>query len=136
MLYDTKIIEDNTYDDLVNLMLTHDKIKLFMESEVIVSPHSSALTLALVANKNAKIIEIVDKGDGTGNQHYINIALHLGLNFNRYSHINEDMYGNFNIDCNKELFISALMTLKAIDEYENIYDYIERTGTTPIPRDS
>jgi len=80
---------------------THDKIKLFMESEVIVSPHSSALTLALVANKNAKIIEIVDRGDGTRNQHYINIASHLGINFNRYSDIQEDYYGNFNIDFSK-----------------------------------
>jgi hypothetical protein len=80
---------------------TYDKIKLFMESEIIISSISSALTLSLFANKNAKFIEIVNNGDGTGNHHYINIALHLGLNFNRYSDINEDSHGNFYLDCNK-----------------------------------
>jgi len=80
---------------------TYDKIKLFMESEIIISPHSSALTFSLFANNNLKIIEIVNNGDGTGNQQYINIALHLGINFNRYSDIEEDSHGNFYLDCNK-----------------------------------
>jgi len=79
----------------------YDKMKLFMESEIIISPHSSALTLSLFVNKNAKIIELVNNGDGIGNQHYKNIALHLGLNYNRYNDIQEDHCGNFNIDCNK-----------------------------------
>lgn len=82
---------------------TFDKIKLFMESEIIISPHSSALTLSLFANKNTKIIEILNNGDMhlSYNNHYRNIALHLGINYNRFSDINEDVYGNFNIDCNK-----------------------------------
>jgi len=80
---------------------TYDKIKLFMESEIIISPNSSALTLSLFANKNAKIIEILNKGQGVGHEHYRNIALHLGLNYIRYIDIQEDMYGNFIIDCNK-----------------------------------
>jgi hypothetical protein len=80
---------------------TYDKIKLFMESEIIISPNSSALTLSLFANKNAIIIEILNKGQGVGHEHYINIALHLGLNYIRYIDIQEDHCGNFNIDCNK-----------------------------------
>jgi len=80
---------------------TYDKIKLFMESEIIISPSSSALTLSLFANKNAKIIEILNKGQGVCHEHFRNIALHLGLNYIRYRDINEDMYGNFYLDCNK-----------------------------------
>jgi len=82
---------------------TYDKIKLFMESEIIISPHSSALTLSLFANKNTKIIEILNHGDIhlSYNNHYRNIALHLGINYIRYRDIQEDSYGNFNIDCNK-----------------------------------
>jgi hypothetical protein len=82
---------------------TYDKINLFMESEIIISPHSSALTLSLFANKNTKIIEILNHGDIhlSYNNHYRNIALHLGINYNRFSDINEDTHGNFNIDCNK-----------------------------------
>lgn len=81
---------------------THDKIKLFMESEIIISPHSSALTLLLAANKNTKIIEILNKGElGFPNNHYQNIARYLGLNYNRFSDISEDIYGNFNLDCYK-----------------------------------
>jgi hypothetical protein len=81
---------------------TYDKIKLFMESEVIISSHSSALSLILFANKNCKIVELLNKGDpGVPNSHYINIACHLELNYNRFSDIDEDSLGNFNIDCNK-----------------------------------
>uniref|UniRef100_A0A6C0DHM2 Glycosyltransferase 61 catalytic domain-containing protein n=1 Tax=viral metagenome TaxID=1070528 RepID=A0A6C0DHM2_9ZZZZ len=80
---------------------THDKIKLFMESELIISPHSSALTFSLFANKNTKIIELLNKGDThlSHNNHYRNIMEYLGLNYNRYTNLCEDNHGNFNIDC-------------------------------------
>jgi len=79
----------------------HDKIKLFMESEVIMSTHGSQLTFTLFSNKKTKIIEILNRG--TQNipcEHYINICNTLGLNYNRYSDINEDNDGNFNLDLN------------------------------------
>ena len=90
---------------------THDKIKLFMESEVIISSHSSALCLTLFSNKNCKIIELLNKGDpGVVNGHYKNIACHLGLNYNRFSDIDEDSLGNFNIDCyNFEEYLMKLL---------------------------
>lgn len=77
----------------------HDKIKLFMESEIIMSSHSSALTLTLFCNKNTKIIEILKNGTiGFYNTHYINIANEIGLNYNRFNDINEDDNGNFTLD--------------------------------------
>lgn len=86
---------------------THDKIKLFMESELIVSSNSSCLTLSLFANKKSNIIEILKNGDsGFPHEHYYNICKILGLNYNRYSNINEDDDGNFNIDVNDfEMFL-------------------------------
>ena len=77
---------------------THEKIKLFMESETILSSHSSALTFVLFANEKAKIIEILDKGImGEVNCHYIDICKTINLNYNRYTSINEDFNGNFNL---------------------------------------
>ena len=78
---------------------TNEKIKLFMESEVIISSHSSSLTLSIFSNKNCKIIEILNKGtQGFPNNHYINICNTVGINYNRYSNINEDNNGNFNLN--------------------------------------
>ena len=78
---------------------TDEKIKLFMESDIIVSSHSGSLTFSLFANKNTKIIEILNKGTiGFSHNHYIDICNILGLNYNRYSNINEDRNGNFNIN--------------------------------------
>jgi len=73
-----------------------DKIKLFMESELIISPHSGCLTLLMFSNINAKVIEILNKGtDGFSHVHHIDTCNILGLNYNRYSNIREDQNGNF-----------------------------------------
>ena len=80
----------------------HDKIKLFMESEVILSSHSGSLTFCLFANNKSKIIEILNNGTyGFPHQHYITICNTLGLNYNKFSDITEDKNGNFNIQLNK-----------------------------------
>jgi len=78
---------------------TNDKIKLFMESEIILSTHGSQLTFSLFLNKDAKIIEIINKGTCNFiNNHNKYICNTLNLNYNRYSNINEDIYGNFNLN--------------------------------------
>jgi hypothetical protein len=77
----------------------NEKIKLFMESEVIVSSHSGSLTLTLFANKNAKVIEVLNQGiAGCAHHHYTSICNTLNLKYNRYSNIVEDTNGNFNIN--------------------------------------
>jgi capsular polysaccharide biosynthesis protein len=80
----------------------YEKIKLFMESEMIVSTHSGALTLLLFANKNTKIIEILNKGTNWFvNSHYKGISKVLHLHYHHYSNINEDYNGNFNLNVNE-----------------------------------
>jgi len=75
------------------------KIKLFMESEIILSSHSGALTFAMFCNTNTKIIEILNKGTyGFINNHYKYICNILNINYFRYSNIYEDYMGNFNLD--------------------------------------
>jgi hypothetical protein len=77
---------------------TNDKIKLFMESEIILSTHGSQLTFALFSNKEAKIIEFHNYDVNAIKNHYKYICNTLNLNYNRYSNINEDIYGNFNLN--------------------------------------
>lgn len=77
----------------------YDKIKLFIESEMVISTASGGLTNILFSNKNAKIIEILNHGtSGFIHDHYSLIAKTLGLNYNRYTNIEEDSNGNFTLD--------------------------------------
>ena len=88
----------------------YDKIKLFMESEIIVSTNSGSLTLTLFSNHNSKIIEIINNGThGFEHSHYIGIAQTLNLQYYKYSNIQEDYNGNFNI--NVDNFENYLRTL-------------------------
>jgi hypothetical protein len=76
-----------------------EKIKIFMESETILSSHSGCLTFSLFANSNCKIVEIVKNGTvGFYNCHYVDICKALNLNYNRYQNIIEDANGNFNLN--------------------------------------
>lgn len=78
---------------------TYEKIKLFMESETILSSHSGSLSFLLFANENAKIIEILNKGvGGVPDCHYINMCGSLNINHNRYTNICEDSNGNFKLN--------------------------------------
>jgi len=90
---------------------TFEKIKLFMESEIVLSTHGSQLTLSLFLSEGAKIIEMLNKGtDGFAHGHYKNICNTLNLNYYRYSNILEDANGNFNVNINnfEEYLISLL----------------------------
>lgn len=86
-----------------------NKIKLFMESEIIISSLSSALTNILFVDKSAKIIEI---SRGIHN-HYAVMSKTLGLNYFRYTNIigpNNTMLDtdNYALDINK--FENFLLT--------------------------
>jgi len=87
-----------------------DKIKIFMESEFIISSHSGSLTFILFADIKSKIVEIINKGTfAFEHNHYSGIANCLCLNHNLYSNINEDHNGNFTI--NIKDFEKYLLTL-------------------------
>lgn len=88
---------------------TPEKIRLFMESEFIISSNSGALTFLLFADKKAKVVEIIKNGEGANQNHYLTICKHLDLDYNRFSNITEDRYGNFNL--NVEEFEKYLITL-------------------------
>jgi len=90
---------------------TEEKIKLFMQSEIIVSSHSGALTFTLFSDTKTKIIEILNKGTkGFDHNHYVSICDVLKLNYNRYTNIKEDVNGNFNINVdNFENYLLQLM---------------------------
>jgi DNA-directed RNA polymerase subunit H (RpoH/RPB5) len=76
-----------------------EKIKLFMESELIISSHSGCLTYLTFSNINCNVIEILNKGENNiPNNHYIEICNYVGINYNRYNNIEEDLYGNFNLN--------------------------------------
>ena len=87
----------------------HDKLKLFMSSDVIISTNGSQLTPLFISNINSKIIEIVKNGDNNSVDIYKIISNICDLNYNRYSNIIEDSNGNFEI--NVEEFEHYLLTL-------------------------
>jgi capsular polysaccharide biosynthesis protein len=98
------------YVQLENLN-TYEKIKLFMQSEIILSPHSGSLTFLLFANTKSKIIEILNNGtNGFSHYQYIKICTQLNLNYNRYQNIREDINGNFQINVNDfEKYLVSLL---------------------------
>lgn len=102
--YNFEYIQLDKYD-------MYNKIKLFMESETIISTHSSALTMCLFIDTNAKIIEILNNGTaGVGNEHYRFLSKALNLNYHRYSNIREDIKGNFTLNIPEfETYITNIM---------------------------
>jgi hypothetical protein len=87
----------------------HDKLKLFMSSDVIISTNGSQLTPLFISNVNSTIIEIVKNGDNNSVDIYKSLSNMCNLNYNRYSNISEDIYGNFEI--NVEEFENYLLPL-------------------------
>lgn len=115
MLNENEIIEKFKKYDIQYIYLEdysiHDKIKLFMESELVISAHSGALTMSLFLNENSKLIEIVKEGTrGFQHCHYIDMCKTLGLNYNRYDDIVEDENGNFILNFDKfEIFLNKII---------------------------
>jgi capsular polysaccharide biosynthesis protein len=74
---------------------TFDKIKMFAESEVIISSNSGSLTLTLFSNEKSKIIELNKRGL----EQYMWICKELNINYYRYSNIEyEDSFKCFYIN--------------------------------------
>lgn len=90
-----------------------DKIKLFVESSVIISTHGSQLTFTLFVDTSCKVVEILNKGTkGFFNYHIENICKTLNISYNKYSNIKEDKMGNFNL--NIDQFENYLLDNKII----------------------
>ena len=80
-----------------------EKIQLFMNARTIISSHSGGLSFTAVCNKDANIIEILNRGTPNFNHcHYKDIASVLNLtNYKRYTNISEDSKGNFDLNINE-----------------------------------
>lgn len=78
-----------------------EKIELFNTSSLIISSNSGGLTCSIWANKNTKIVEILNRGSNglDAHGHYINITSVLNIPYYRYTKINEDRNGNFYLNC-------------------------------------
>lgn len=63
-----------------------EKINLFRNAEIIISPNSSALTFCIFCNKNTKIIEINTDIVPNAN-HYKNICESLNINYNKFTKV-------------------------------------------------
>jgi capsular polysaccharide biosynthesis protein len=85
---------------ILEQMCIKDKIILFNTADTILSTNSGGLVFSLVAGKDTKIIEIVNKSDGVNPIHYKLICNTLNIPYYRYSNINEDRLGNFDININ------------------------------------
>jgi len=71
-----------------------DKIKLFQEAEIVISPNSGGLTFSIFAHPETKIIEINTHLIDIDNQ-YENSCYYLNIFYNRYNNITPiDVNGN------------------------------------------
>jgi capsular polysaccharide biosynthesis protein len=71
-----------------------EKIQLFQEAQIIVTPNGGALTMALFAHPHTKIIEIHDMRTSNEDQHY-NICKGVDIECIRYVNVRSvDRYGN------------------------------------------
>jgi capsular polysaccharide biosynthesis protein len=76
-----------------------EKIKLFQQSNIILSTMGSQGTLMLFANDDCKYIEICKKGtSGFPNNQIQQLCSVINRQYNRYNKINEDKMGNFTLD--------------------------------------
>jgi hypothetical protein len=85
---------------ILEQMSIKDKIILFNTADTILSTNSGCLVFSLVAGKDTKVIEIVNKSDGVEPVHYKLICNTLNIPYYRYSNINEDRLGNFDMNIN------------------------------------
>lgn len=76
-----------------------EKIKIFQEAEIIVTPNGGALTMALFANEKTKIIEINSHCYDNHTQYYI-LCKNIGLNIHRYNNTQVVNFDIFIHDCN------------------------------------
>jgi capsular polysaccharide biosynthesis protein len=70
-----------------------EKIKLFQDAKIIVTPNGGALTMCLFAHKDTKVIEIHHKNTIGENQYY-NICKNVDIFIERYSNVNAIDYNN------------------------------------------
>jgi capsular polysaccharide biosynthesis protein len=98
-----------------------DKIKIFQEASHIVTPNGGALTFALFANKQTKIIEIHDNTTSQEDQ-YKNICDNLNLSIQRYTNIySVDKFGNTVTPGLSQEYNLVLKDIQDFSNYINVF---------------
>jgi hypothetical protein len=96
--------EDELVEDLEKLgfkainfedFTVSEKVKLFNDAKIVVSPQSGGLIFSLFANMKTKIIEIYPPNPHQYCDQYIDICRNLGISFERYIDVSKlDHYDN------------------------------------------
>jgi hypothetical protein len=77
-----------------------EKIQIFQESELIISPNSGGLTFSLFADQNTKIIELNVKEPSQISNTYYTQCSYLKIPYYRYITNKIDLNDNMIVDCN------------------------------------
>jgi hypothetical protein len=85
-----------------------EKIQLFKNSELIISPNSGALSFLLFCDENTKVVEL--KPPVNGHTQFMELSNSLNLNYNLYNNINYFDEG-YNMKLNTNDFISYIKNL-------------------------
>lgn len=98
-----------------------EKIKLFQEAKLIVTPNGGALTFALFANEKTKIIEIHDAKSSNEDQYY-NICKKCNIEIVRYTNVTSYNKLNqvTNPVCSEEYNL-------LINDIEDFYNFIKKS---------
>ena len=81
-----------------------EKIKLFQEAALIVTPNGGALTMALFAHTKTAVIELHD-AHSPGEDQYYNICKHVGISIERYTNVTKQ---------NQNLFVHDIADLEHV----------------------
>ena len=94
-----------------------DKVRIFSEAEIIVSPNSGGLTFALCANRKTKIVEINTPNPHQYNKQFIEICFGLNIKHIHYQSTKVDYLDNMTI--NIDDFIDKMKKSKVLESIDN-----------------
>ena len=104
--YSKKILYSFNIHPFLSFYSIEDKVRIFSEAEIIVSPNSGGLTFALCANRKTKIVEINTPNPHQYNKQFIEICFGLNIKHIHYQSIKVDYLDNMTI--NIEDFIDKM----------------------------
>jgi capsular polysaccharide biosynthesis protein len=94
-----------------------EKIRLFQDAKMIISPNGGALTMCLFAHNKTKVIEIHDALSNGENQHF-NICKNLDIDIERYTNVTSlDKYNN--VVKNPSVGCEYGLLLNDLNDFEN-----------------
>lgn len=96
-----------------------EKIKLFQDAKMIITPNGGALTFALFANQRTKVIELHDSRT-TGEDQYYNTCIKCNISIERYTNISS--YNKDNQPTFPGLGVTYNIKLNDIQDFDNFIE--------------